>query len=255
MNVYWLEQVEADVPRGYNWLSAGESVRFESMRFPKRRNDWRLGRWTAKCAVACYLKVNREACHLAGIEVRAAESGAPEVFVRNEPAPVTISISHRDGAAVCAVAPSGVLLGCDLEVVELRSGGFIADFFTEEEQSLVSRTPDSDRSQLVALLWSAKESALKALGEGLRLDTRCLTVCPVDGPPHPGQCDKVRGDPMLAGVELNGSKSWRPLCVSQTDGQVFDGWWRQTGDLLRTMVAVPLPAPPITLVPAEYFPN
>lgn len=39
----------------------------------------------------------------------------------------------------------------------------------KEEQELVARAPERD--ELVALLWSGKESALKALREGLRLDT------------------------------------------------------------------------------------
>lgn len=252
MQVYWLEQAESDVPDGNDWLSAGEAVRLESMRFAKRRKDWRLGRWTAKCAVADYLKIAQNPRHLAGIDIRAAASGAPEVLIANEPAPVTISISHRGGVAACAVAPPGVLLGCDLELVESRSEGFVADYFTEEEQSLVSRKPESDRPRLVALLWCGKESALKALSEGLRLDTRCLTVCPVDELRHPGQSKKVGEDSMRAGADPDGFKTWRPLSVSQTGGRIFHGWWRQTGDLLRTMVAAPSPTPPVFLMLAEH---
>ena len=63
-------------------------------------------------------------------------------------------------------------LGCDLEVIEPRSEEFVADYFTTEEQKMVSQAPIADRSKLLALLWSAKESALKALREGLRFDTR-----------------------------------------------------------------------------------
>jgi hypothetical protein len=36
------------VPAENDWLSAIEGVCLNSMRFAKRRNDWRLGRWTAK---------------------------------------------------------------------------------------------------------------------------------------------------------------------------------------------------------------
>ncbi len=240
------------MPANDDWLSAGEAVRLEGMRFPKRRTDWRLGRWTAKRAVAVYLKLPQDPLHLAGFEIRAAASGAPEVYALDEAMPVTISISHRGGVAACAVASPGILLGCDLEVVESRSDGFVADYFTEEEQSLVSRTPESDRSRLLALLWSGKESALKALSEGLRLNTRCLTVCPIDEPGHADQSGKVGGDSIFAGSGTNRFKSWRPFYVSQTDGQIFHGWWRETGALLRTMVASPSPTPPVFLLLAGH---
>ena len=115
------------------------------------------------------------------IEIRPASSGAPEVFIANEPAAVTVSISHRSGAAICAVAMTGVELGCDQEVIEARSEAFVADYFTESEQALVARVCEAERSRLVTLLWSAKESALKALREGLRLDTRSVTVSPING--------------------------------------------------------------------------
>ena len=86
------------------------------MRFAKRRDDWRLGRWTAKRALAAYLNLPSNPQTLADIEIRPAPSGAPEVFVANKPAAVTISLSHRGGVAACAVAPSGMELGCDLEM-------------------------------------------------------------------------------------------------------------------------------------------
>ena len=51
MNVYWLEQTEEDLPAEDDWLNASEMARLSGMRFPKRRVDWRLGRWTAKRAL------------------------------------------------------------------------------------------------------------------------------------------------------------------------------------------------------------
>ena len=57
MNVYWLEQSDGDVPVGDGWLSAGERATLDRLRIPKRRADWRLGRWTAKCAAAAYLNL------------------------------------------------------------------------------------------------------------------------------------------------------------------------------------------------------
>ena len=68
------------------------------------------------------------------------------------------------------------MLGCDLEIVEPRSDAFVADYFTAEEQEVVRQACPADRFALIALIWSAKESALKALQSGLRIDTRSLSV-------------------------------------------------------------------------------
>lgn len=232
--VYWLEQTAADVPAENAWLSASETIRLRGMRVAKRRADWRLGRWTAKCALATYLNLPGHLTALADIEIRPAPTGAPEAFLANQPAIVTISLSHRAGVAACAVTRPGVALGCDLEIIEPRSDAFIADYFTTEERALVAQAPAPDRLMLLALLWSGKESALKALREGLRLDTRCVRVCPI-----------VHGSYQL--------DSWRPLQVHLTNGQGFHGWWQHTGNLLRTLVSAPSPAPPILLqVPAGH---
>src|ERR1700752_3710449 len=74
MTVHWLEQTEADVPAENQWLNANEILRLNPMRIPKRRTDWRLGRWTAKQAVAACLNLPTEPSTLADIEIRAASS-------------------------------------------------------------------------------------------------------------------------------------------------------------------------------------
>lgn len=108
----------------------------------------------------------------AAVEVRAAADGAPEVLVGSHPAPLLISLSHRAGHAVFLAAPAGAALGCELELVEPRNDAFVADYLTAPERAAVRAAAAADRPLLVALLWSAKESTLKALRTGLRLDTR-----------------------------------------------------------------------------------
>ena len=252
MDVYWLEQTEADVPAENDWLSASEAARLNGMRFAKRRADWRLGRWTAKRALAVCLNLPLDRHALAGIEIRPAPSGAPEVFLANTPADATISLSHRAGVAVCAVALSAATLGCDLEVIEQHSDAFVADYFTTEEQGLVAHASAADRLRLLALLWSGKESTLKALRVGLRLDTRSVIVSPVDALWCRGEDGEERvEDPALIFRLPDAVNTWRPLYVSHTNGQIFHGWWHYTGNLLRTLVAAPAPVPPILLkIPA-----
>lgn len=232
MRVYLLEQRQSAVPAGNDWLSEAELQSLKAMRFPKRRTDWRLGRWTAKCALATCLSLPTSERALAKIEIRPSASGAPEAYLGTAGASLTISLSHREGTALCAVARSGVRLGCDIEVIEPHSDAFIADYFHPEEQSLLTRIPAADRSRMVALLWSAKESVLKALHEGLRLDTRSVTVMPTLG-----ACDLF---------------GWSPFQANCADGQTFDGWWRSTSDVLQTVAASPRPEAPFSLTLPDY---
>jgi 4'-phosphopantetheinyl transferase len=230
MEVYWLEQSETNVPTADDWLSPNEQALLNAMRFAQRRNDWRLGRWTAKNALALYflyLKLPSDPQVLASIEIRAAPSGAPEAYLSNQPAAATISLSHRAGMAACAVTAAGLELGCDLERVEARSEAFVADYFTTAEQSLIAHASVADRPRLLAILWSAKESALKALHQGLRLDTRSVIVSPSE-----------------ALWNLHG---WSAMRVSQADGRTFCGWWQHADGLVRTVVAAPPPNTPIRL--------
>ena len=229
MDVYWLEQTAADVPEDNHWLSPGEVLRLQTLRVPKRLHDWRLGRWTAKCALIAFVDAPQP--DFAAIEVRPAPTGAPEVFLAGRPAPVTISLSHRSGRGLCAVARSDVALGCDLEAIEHHSDPFIADYFTDDEQALIARCPPSARHALVTLLWSAKESALKALHHGLRLDTRCVAVRLSSG----------------GSGSYNAATDWQPLEVLCPGHAVLRGWWRSHGATVRTLVAAPAPRQPFPL--------
>jgi len=68
-HIYWLGQTQADIPAGNDWLSVSECVCLNGLHFAKRRDDWRLGRWTAKCAVASFLNLPADAQGLARIEI------------------------------------------------------------------------------------------------------------------------------------------------------------------------------------------
>jgi 4'-phosphopantetheinyl transferase len=233
MRVYLLDQRQAEVPSGNDWLCDDEIQSLNTMRFLKRRTDWRLGRWTAKCAVATCLSLPTSGRALARIKIRASTSGAPEVYLGKAGPSLTISLSHREGTALCAVARSGVQLGCDLELVEPHGDAFIADYFHPEEQALFARISVAESPRMVALLWSAKESVLKALHEGLRLDTRSVIVSL-----SLGACDLF---------------GWSPFQVRCSDGQTFDGWSRSTAANLQTVVASPRPEAPICLTLANHF--
>ncbi len=224
-DVHWLDCTGAEVPADDRWLSPEELRVLRTLSVPKRRHDWRLGRWVAKQAVAVHLRLPNDPTSLSHIEVRAAPSGAPEVFLSCLPAALCISIAHSNGWAACAVARPGVALGCDVEVIEPRSDAFVADYFVKSEKALIARAAPADQPWLTTLLWSAKESALKALQEGLRLDT-CSAEVRLDADPA--------GD------------DWSSLTVTTAD-RTFSGWWRRDEKFVRTLVASPAPKTPLLL--------
>ena len=211
--IFWLEQRSCDVPTENHWLARSELARLETLRFERRREDWRLGRWTAKQAVISFLDLPRRPNDFSNIEIRSSDDGVPEVFIAGDRAPVVISLSHRVGIGLCTIASGGTLLGCDLEAVEPRVPGFIETYFAEDEQMLIRYASEPDRDRLITLLWCAKESVLKALGVGLRRATTDVRV-------HPAKSDVG---------------TWMPLCAHTPEGETFYGWHRETDTLVRTI--------------------
>jgi 4'-phosphopantetheinyl transferase len=232
MNLYWLERSVADVPSEDDWLSEREILVLKRLRFTKRRTDWRLGRWVAKRAISICFGLSELHPDLAKIEVRGTPSGAPQVFFESAPAAVTISLSHSNSRGLCVMALKAAALGCDLELIDQRSDAFVEDYFAPAERAFVAGQAAGERSRLAALLWSAKESALKALHEGLRLDTRSVLV-------------------ELAG-EQREHGNWKPLRVSHADGKTFHGWWQNTNGMVRTVVASPAPMSPVSLDDGDF---
>jgi 4'-phosphopantetheinyl transferase len=215
----------ADVPADDAWLSPREAVWVARMRFPKRRSEFRLGRWTAKVALALYLGRGRSVGELGTIEIDRAPDGAPSPLVEGRPGEAYVTMTDRADQAVCLVGPPGAALGCDLELVEPRSDAFVGDYLTPAEQRLVAAAGDRDARDLVAnLVWCGKESALKVLRTGLRRDTRSVEVSFPEG----------------AGIG-----GWARLSVRAQEGTVFPGWWQRFGAFVLTVAATEPFAPPL----------
>jgi len=211
---WWLAGSEERLPAGSDWLSAAERGWAGQLRYTKRRTDFMLSRWTMKAAVARRLGWPETAAVLARIESRPAPGGAPRLFIDGELAPWGISLSDRAGCAVCLVAGRDAAVGCDLEITEPRSDAFVRDYLTSAERRQV-QTAGSARDMTANLIWSAKESALKVLGTGLRRDTRSVEVT-VQGLHSP-------------------ERTWSALQVRTAEGAVFPGWWRKSGAFLLTV--------------------
>jgi 4'-phosphopantetheinyl transferase len=216
----WLSRCLAEVPPGEDWLGPAERRALAGLRAERRRSDWRLGRWTAKLAVGMRLSVALER-----LEILAGGDGAPEVWFDGERAPVSLSLSHRAGRSLAVVADSPTVVGCDLELVERRSGAFLREWLTPAEQRLVASRGEGERVRLANLLWSAKEAAAKLRREGLRLDLRHAVVTPTLAPGPAG--------------------AWRALRVDWRDGpRGTAGWWRSEPGRVMAIAAEPPPGLP-----------
>lgn len=213
--VHWLVQHWGDVPRHNGWLSPGELEVLRSKRVVKRRADWRLGRWTAKRALLSHRSPQSPAADYNDIEIRAAADGAPEVFANDRRMPVALSLSHSHGTALCAVADVDTAIGCDAELIEGRSDAFVSDYFARSERAAMKRTRRDGQALMATLIWSAKESVLKAMREGLRHDPRDVVVdLPLDTP----------------------RREWSPYCARcRATGLAFDGWWQMCGGHVFTV--------------------
>ena len=210
----WLTRALADVPRHDGWLSEREREILSTLRIPKRRADWRLGRWAAKAALAAWQGVP-----VAGAEILPAADGAPEALAGGARMPMRLSVSHRAGRALVAVGNVPGTLGCDLEALEPRSPAFVREWLRPAERQVLNGLDGELRDLAANLFWTAKEAASKARREGLRLNLRQATV-------GPGRLAHALG-------------SWERLRVEWEDGPVELGWWRREPGWVMAVVSDP----------------
>jgi phosphopantetheinyl transferase len=203
--IHWaLETWRPAHASGVDLLTHWERARLARLRTPQRRADWHLGRLIAKAVASRALaEVAPAGWPAAALEIAndargvpfarlAPEAGALNGVAAGARLPVTLSVSHAGGYALCAATCSaeggrgpGEALGIDLEPVEPRSDAFVDTFFTDDEQRLVRAAAPADRARCANLVWCAKEAVLKARGLGLTADTRdvrCLPEPAADGP-------------------------------------------------------------------------
>ena len=203
-------QVSADL----DWLTEAERLRLDEFRFEKRRNDWLLGRWTAKLALLGVSGLSGR--DIGRFEVQSAADGAPLPLLDGKPYEVGLSLSHSNDRAICAVSADIAALGCDVELVGERSAGFAETFFTDAECDWVESADPAKKDLLITLVWSAKESALKTLRHGLSVDTRSV---------------EVSADSESATAE------WNEARIQTSDDGELSCWWRVDGSLVLTVAA------------------
>jgi 4'-phosphopantetheinyl transferase len=197
----------------------------DGFRFEKRRSDWLLGRWTAKNLL--FLAVPDLAFGgFQSIRVENEPSGKPFFVGPNgQRLDGCLSISHRESKSFCAFSTRpGAQLGADLEKIEPRDPIFIEDYLGVNERSLALACEGPERDFIVTLAWSVKEAVFKALGTGLRIDTRKVDIS---------------GGLKELSFGKNQPPAWRKLKITCAElhvgAQVF---WRQNRDFILNLVVL-----------------
>ena len=226
---HWYAAPETRLPLTDEWLAPAEARIATGLRTTKRRTEYLLRRWVGKHAVAADAGLTTDLPSLARIEVANRSGGAPYVMVDGAPLGRSVSLSDRAGWAICVLGVGSAPLGCDIELVEPRSPAFVADFLTGPEQDAVAARPSGERDVVANLVWSAKESALKALQTGLDRDTRTVDV------------HLASGD----------GAGWAALRVDVGAGTSLPGWWRRDGEFVVTVVTGGPSAPPVPLTGSD----
>jgi len=213
--LHFLTQHQHDVPSHERWLTRREATVLAGFKFPKRRRDWLLGRWTVKSALSRLLPDQDRP--MTDWQILADRDGAPMVLEDGRKTGIPVSLSHSGNLALCVLAEEAMQVGCDLEAIEARSRSFEETFFTHSELTLLDQHPCSDRARLVTLVWSAKESALKILRLGLKADTRR--------------------------VELKSFTNAQDICwgsitvEDRQNGGEFHGWWCEQEGMVTTILS------------------
>lgn len=220
--VYWCLQQAPQTSTAWESLSPAEKTIYEGFRFEARRKSWLAGRFTAKHLVS---KIYDARYRPDQIEIRNNDLGAPCAYRADQPLPGCLSISHSGDWAAAAYAPKKLRIGIDLENITHRSDAFIQDYFTEHEVKMVSSAHTSSptgtlrSAERATLIWSAKEALLKALGIGLRLDTRQVEVIEIE--------------------DVEDSGGWKRLALSSAQvSSTVDAYWRRFDDYLLTLVTL-----------------
>lgn len=143
---------------GFSLLSAVEKKRFDEMRMPAPADRFLLGRILMRRVLALYLNLDP-----ASLEIVVNANGKPEL-IASPPADLNFSLTHSNGETALAVTKAPAI-GVDLETMSrAETVEKIAQrFFSAPERRYLAAL-DETRATQSMILWSLKESVVKASG-------------------------------------------------------------------------------------------
>ncbi len=216
--IFWLaeHQSATDLSMTESLLTSEEALVFARLSNELRRAEWLLGRSLAKQLVQRYFEVTRQPePDRREIGILPGATGAPVVHIDGTPQSLALSISHSQGAAICALTPEpGLRIGVDIERIAPRDDAFLLDFFGASERAEVASARIEERALLATAIWSAREAFYKAAGTGIPLQQGVMEVA-IDGMP---------------------ANEWRPFTLCHAGEGGWEGSWRVWGEYVMAVV-------------------
>jgi phosphopantetheinyl transferase len=168
--------------------------------------------WAASRAAAkrCVARLFDPPLRPDAIEVDRDSSGAPWAVVAGRR--INLSLSHASGWGAAA-AHVRLRVGVDVEPLRPVPDAFSRYFLSPEERSALDGWEDPTTASLAA--WAVKEAIVKALGCGLSIPPRAVTITALD---TEGRVD------VSAGRAAIGAACWR-----QDDAVVAVAWVGSNG--------------------------
>lgn len=171
-------------------LSEAEHAQQQRFIPPKKRHEYLVTRVLVRTVLGRALGVAPQT-----LKFTANEWGRPALW---PPAPLHFNVSHTDGLVVCMVSPNPEM-GVDTEQLA-RAPDLLAlapTVFAPQEQSDLAALPANEQARRAVVLWTLKESYIKARGMGMAL--------PLDGFAFRFDADRVRMEVSPA-LEDDGSR-------------------------------------------------
>ena len=142
------------------------------------------------------------------------------------PAEVEFSLSRAGSRLVLAL--SGAPVGVDVERLDRDAEAGVARIaFAEDERAEFEAVPSAGRASAFLVCWTRKEAVLKALGHGLAVDPKSVSVTFLEGveprvrrlpeefgPPEAWSLVPLQGDDWLGAVAVRGGSSIE-VCAAQ----------------------------------------
>ena len=155
-----------------NWLDSDELHRFHRYQTNEGRRQFALCRSALRASL-----VNTLGCNNEDLRFSDSRQSKPVATVSGKLIQHEFNVSHSHRHALIALSAKGKV-GIDVEerVVRHDMDGEIAEVFSPLERETLSNTSGENKVQMFFRLWTIKESLIKAIGKGFRLDTSTFTI-------------------------------------------------------------------------------
>jgi 4'-phosphopantetheinyl transferase len=168
------EQEEVDLEAAWSTLDLEERARAERFHLARDRTSYVVAHGLLRAAVGHYTNTPPSA-----LRFERTADGRPELDrTHSAGSSVRFSLAHTRGLVGCAVT-SGADVGFDVEVPRSPAPMEVAaQYFSSRERAQLESLTPAEQADRFHMLWTLKESYLKALGVGLMRDLGSFDVTP-----------------------------------------------------------------------------